>query len=96
MKICITAAGEEWGAPTQPNFGRAPYFLIIDSEAETIEARFAEVGRVKTRVVRRGLLGVGTPIEGPAIVVGSDSTLLVPPGIVGHSDRLGTIHLEVR
>ena len=33
--------------------------------------------------------------EGPAIVVGSDSTLLIPPGIAGHSDRIGTIHLEV-
>ncbi len=38
MKICVTAAGEDWGAPTRPNFGRAPYFLFIDTEAETIDA----------------------------------------------------------
>lgn len=38
MKICITAAGEDWGSPTQPNFGRASYFLFIDSEAETIDS----------------------------------------------------------
>jgi len=38
MKICITAAGEDWGAPTQPNFGRVAYFLFIDTESETIEA----------------------------------------------------------
>ncbi len=34
MKICITAAGEGWEAQTQPNFGRAAYFLFIDEGAE--------------------------------------------------------------
>jgi predicted Fe-Mo cluster-binding NifX family protein len=38
MKICVTAAGTEWSAATQPNFGRVPYFLLIDSETEAIEA----------------------------------------------------------
>jgi predicted Fe-Mo cluster-binding NifX family protein len=38
MRICITAAGEDWGAATQPNFGRAAYFLFIDTETEAIDA----------------------------------------------------------
>jgi predicted Fe-Mo cluster-binding NifX family protein len=38
MRICITAAGEDWTAATHPNFGRATYFLFIDPETEAIEA----------------------------------------------------------
>ena len=38
MTICVTAAGEDWTAATQPNFGRASWFLFIDTEAETIDA----------------------------------------------------------
>jgi len=38
MKVCVTAAGEDWAAVAQPNFGRAAYFLFIDSETESIEA----------------------------------------------------------
>ena len=38
MKICVTAAGTDWSAATQPNFGRAPYFVFIDTDSETIDA----------------------------------------------------------
>jgi len=38
MKVCVTAAGTEWSAATQPNFGRAQYFLFIETESEAINA----------------------------------------------------------
>jgi len=38
MKVCVTAAGADWAAATQPNFGRAPYFLFIETESEAIDA----------------------------------------------------------
>lgn len=38
MRVCVTAAGQDWSASTQPNFGRAAYFLFIDTASETIEA----------------------------------------------------------
>ena len=38
MKVCVTAAGEDWEAATQPNFGRVAYFLFIDDETEAIVA----------------------------------------------------------
>jgi N-methylhydantoinase A len=61
----------------------------------SVEARFAGFGTVPTRVLPRTTLGEGGVIDGPAIVVGDDATLLVPPGVTGRCDRVGTILLEV-
>ena len=44
MKICITAQGSTLDAPVEERFGRAPYFMIIDTEtgsSEAIENQFA-------------------------------------------------------
>jgi predicted Fe-Mo cluster-binding NifX family protein len=38
MTVCVTAAGKDWEASTQPNFGRAAFFLFIEPEAQTIDA----------------------------------------------------------
>ena len=38
MKICVTATGTTMDAAVDPRFGRAAYFLIIDSETMAIEA----------------------------------------------------------
>jgi len=32
MRICITSAGQDLNAPIDPRFGRAAYFIIIDTE----------------------------------------------------------------
>jgi N-methylhydantoinase A len=40
-------------------------------------------------------LPVGATIEGPAVVEGSESTVVVPPGSTGERDDRGTLHLEV-
>jgi predicted Fe-Mo cluster-binding NifX family protein len=38
MKICITAQGATPDAPAEQRFGRAPYFIIMDSENGSFEA----------------------------------------------------------
>jgi len=65
------------------------------SAGRTVAARFAECGWVKAQLLARGSLCEGSAIEGPAIVVGDDATLVVPPGVSGRCDRAGTILLEV-
>lgn len=37
MKLCITARGKELEAKTDSRFGRAPYFLIIDTTTNDVE-----------------------------------------------------------
>ena len=38
MKICITAQGATPDAMVEERFGRAPYFIFMDSETESFEA----------------------------------------------------------
>jgi len=38
MKICITAQGADLEAKVEERFGRAPYFIIADSETGSFEA----------------------------------------------------------
>ena len=38
MKICITATGQELTAATDSSFGRAPWFVLADTETDTVEA----------------------------------------------------------
>jgi predicted Fe-Mo cluster-binding NifX family protein len=44
MKVCITAQGPTPDAKTEDRFGRAPYFIIMDTDTRSFEAlenRFA-------------------------------------------------------
>ena len=38
MKICITAQGPTLDAPAEERFGRALYFIFIDTDTDVIEA----------------------------------------------------------
>jgi predicted Fe-Mo cluster-binding NifX family protein len=38
MKICITAKGTTLDALTEERFGRAPYFIVVESENGSFEA----------------------------------------------------------
>lgn len=38
MKLCITSTGKEIGAKVDTAFGRAPYFLLIDTDTNAVEA----------------------------------------------------------
>jgi predicted Fe-Mo cluster-binding NifX family protein len=47
MKLCISSSGKDIGAPVDNSFGRAPFFLIIDTEtmeAEVVENAAAAAG----------------------------------------------------
>ena len=55
---------------------------------------FDASGPVCAQVVdRRGLLD-NERIIGPAVLWGPDATLLIPPGVEGSCDAMGTIQLE--
>ena len=36
MKIAITAQGTDFSSPVDPRFGRAKYFLVVDTETEAV------------------------------------------------------------
>jgi predicted Fe-Mo cluster-binding NifX family protein len=38
MKLCVTAAGNSLETRTDPSFGRAPWFLLVDTETLAFEA----------------------------------------------------------
>ncbi len=92
MTICVTAAGENWAAATQPNFGRASYFLFIDTETEAIDpvknrpgAHGAGVQAAQT-VAERGASAVITGSVGPNAFQG-----LAAAGIDVYVGATGTV-----
>ena len=58
-------------------------------------AWFSSEGPVETEVVFREALGPGAKVKGPAILLGCDSTVLVPPDCMGEVDPYGTLVLRV-
>lgn len=56
---------------------------------------FDATGPVSTHVLDRRGLANGAVIAGPAILWGADATVVVPPGVEGTCDDMGTIVLEV-
>lgn len=64
------------------------------TEARTTEAWFGGQ-RVRTQIIDRQSLCEGDNVAGPAIALGEDATLLIPPGIQGVCAAMGTIVLEV-
>ncbi|MCK5828592.1 hydantoinase/oxoprolinase family protein [Candidatus Bipolaricaulota bacterium] len=56
---------------------------------------FDDSGPVESLVIdRRGLLE-NERIAGPSVLWGTDATLLVPPGVEGTCDAMGTVQLEI-
>ena len=58
-------------------------------------AWFDAGGPVRCAVMDRGAMAPGTPVNGPAVLVGEDATLVVPPGVSGSCDPYGSIILEL-
>lgn len=92
MTICITAEGEDWAAATQPNFGRAAFFLFIDTESEAIDpvrnqpgAHGAGVQAAQT-VAQYGVKAVVTGSAGPNAFQG-----LAAAGIEVYVGATGTV-----
>lgn len=44
MKIAVTADGNEATSPVNPRFGRAPWFVVVDTESGDVEAIDNSVG----------------------------------------------------
>ena len=55
---------------------------------------FGAGGPVQTQVIDRRGLAENERIIGPAVLWGPDATLIVPPGVEGMCDAMGTIQLE--
>ncbi len=62
----------------------------IDKRAVYFESSFVE-----TAIYDREMIGAGAVIEGPAIVQQADSTIVLDPGAVATSDRLGNLTIDV-
>ncbi len=73
MKIAFTATNKDLSAPMDPRFGRAPMFLIYETETEAfsaIENAFADAGqgagtRAAETVARAGVVSIVTGDCGP-------------------------------
>jgi N-methylhydantoinase A len=56
---------------------------------------FDASGPIQTRIIDRRGLTENERIAGPAVLWGTDATLIVPPGVEGNCDGLGTVQLEI-
>lgn len=73
MKLCITSTGQDLDSRISYHFGRAPYFLIVDThtmEFEVIENTAQVVGRgaginAVQMILEKGAAAVLTGIIGP-------------------------------
>ena len=66
-----------------------------ESKERVGEAWFDAAGPVETRFVARDGLDGSARLVGPTVVLGTESTVLVPPGASGTQDAFGNILLEV-
>ncbi|MFC2081887.1 hydantoinase/oxoprolinase family protein [Candidatus Bipolaricaulota bacterium] len=63
---------------------------------ETVPVWFDSHGPLETAVFERERVPADALFRGPALFVGNDATLLVPPGVSGRCDAQGAVALEVR
>jgi len=57
---------------------------------------FPKAGWVKTQVFVRESLPAGVSLEGPAIIEGRESTIVIPPQMGASTDRFGNLIIEVK
>ncbi len=67
---------------------------LADAHLETRPVRF-DSSTQDAAVYARGKLPVQDGFEGPAVIEGSESTLVVPPGATAEMDEFGNIAVEV-
>ncbi|MCX7750282.1 MAG: hydantoinase/oxoprolinase family protein, partial [Candidatus Bipolaricaulota bacterium] len=78
-----------------PPAALAPAFPPPPPHPKEVQAWFGREGPVRTRVLHRAELRPGDGIAGPAVVLGSDATTLLPPGSRGTVDPHGVLVVEV-
>jgi len=92
MKLCITAQGTTLDAPTEERFGRAPYFIILDSESGSFEAirnPFAEGGGGVGPKAAQLLIARGATALISGQVGGNAREVLAAAGIAMYTYRAG-------
>jgi N-methylhydantoinase A len=65
-------------------------------EATVKPTWFGVEGPIETKVVPRDGLTQGSELLGPAVVLSSDATVLLPPETAGRADRYGNLIVEVQ
>lgn len=82
---------------TAPPAFAQPRVRFDDAFIDTCEhlVWFDASGPIVSRMMDRRGLTVNDTIEGPAVLWGTDATLLVPPGVRGSCDVMGTLQLEI-
>ncbi|MBF6591912.1 MAG: hypothetical protein IVW57_15490, partial [Ktedonobacterales bacterium] len=50
---------------------------------------------LKTNIYLADTVTAGQHMHGPAILAGTDSTLLLPPGFTAHIDRYGNMRVPI-
>lgn len=95
VNLRITAVGQvpKIGAPPRPSGGS------LDAARLRVDLAVFRTGRdlrtVETTFYDRARLPVGVPIRGPAIVLQTDSTTVVPPDCVAEVEPSGSIIIRV-
>ena len=64
------------------------------TEARRRTAFLPDLGEVEIPVHRGGDLGQGSSVEGPALVIEPETTIVVYPGWTAHVSELGNYRLE--
>ncbi|WP_050033167.1 hydantoinase/oxoprolinase family protein [Halorubrum halophilum] len=67
---------------------------VLDAKRGTREVVFPDAGGVEATVHDRDALAPGATLDGPAVLAGTESTTVVPPGWGGRVRRDGTVVLE--
>ena len=65
-------------------------------KAHTFFRRTGRLERIEAAFYRRELLPVGSRVEGPAIILQTDSTTVVPPGWTIVADGSGNLIMKAR
>ena len=93
----------EWVALRLTSVARRERPTLVESSASAapLESRkrdvhFADHGRCEAEVWERDRLGRDQQMDGPAVIEGAESTIAVPPGWQGRTDRWGNVILEKR
>ena len=86
MKMCITSRGATLDSPAEERFGRAPYFIIVESESGAFEA-------VQNPLVD-GAGGVGP--KAAQVLISHDVKALISGQVGGHArDALAAAGIEM-
>lgn len=70
-------------------------FEEIAISSAKVPVWFDESGAVESRVIDRRTLSESERISGPAILWGTDATVIVPPKVEGTCAAMGTVQLEI-